>query len=284
MKKPFFHIHGFTIVSPIVLIILIGLTSCKSNLSIPGHIREMHEKVRNAIDKYLQSIHTSKAGFDGEVFCTHELLGGEESQLFLLAHCQEYYAMADTLKEGTGYIRPISIEIKNQQIFNHVSVGDGSQYADDIEKIFPPRIVSALLDSEFKSRITNRLLNEMDTIKKAHHASVSQRYRRFLDIFEKRKPADFYAWGTEPFWTIFLVSDTMMYHENGRVEISKLLDRFDPSLEQQTINYENSKGDIFSLEIKKEWTSLEESMERHPYAVIRDSKAAFLNGVGDTAR
>lgn len=91
----------------------------------------------------------------------------------------------------------------------------------------------------------------------------------------------FHGFGTEPFWDLYLTDDEVLYTVNEEEFKSyRLLTPFDRGAKKQRIRYENEKGKVTEVLIKKEPTSDGMSDNTYPYAVIFSEDEPFRNGAG----
>lgn len=103
-----------------------------------------------AIKTYLIDRVCSK-GFGGKTYAAYEVLGTEAQanteQLYLWVLCQEFYQKNGKLEQGTGSSSPVRLTIaRSPQEFNilsHQQPRSGALYTEDLQKIFPERIIKS---------------------------------------------------------------------------------------------------------------------------------------------
>jgi uncharacterized membrane protein len=90
----------------------------------------------------------------------------------------------------------------------------------------------------------------------------------------------FHAFGTEPFWDIFITANYLLFSELNEEtsESYSLLTPFDEKLEEQVIKVQDSSENTFKLLLKKEPTSDGMSDKSYPYSVKWSKNE--LNGAG----
>ncbi len=106
--------------------------------------------------------------------------------------------------------------------------------------------------------------------------------RYFEKIKKEKIKVLFHGFGTEPFWDIFITEDKLLYSslvEDN--ELFSLKNSFNKASRDQTIEYSNDLGDLFSVRIKKEVGSDGMSNRNYPYTVIFSESEPWLNGAGD---
>jgi uncharacterized membrane protein len=97
----------------------------------------------------------------------------------------------------------------------------------------------------------------------------------------KNKQVDlrFEGFGTEPFWTIYITNDEVLYSPTGNeYSIYRLMNAFDENKKSQVIQYADKEGKIHEVIIKKEPSGDGMSDRTYPYRVVWSE----LNGAGDS--
>lgn len=115
-----------------------------------------NDKIEKAITDYLLTErHFSwKNRTDSFNFCAVENLDPEKElfPLYVWAYCGEYIVEDGELKTVSGSSGPVKIDYPNElsfydpRNFSYESPGDGSQYIEDIRKIFPENVQQKILD------------------------------------------------------------------------------------------------------------------------------------------
>ncbi len=101
----------------------------------------------------------------GEVFSAYSLLGRNEEQLFIWAYTQEFYKESGDIIQGTGRSGPLVLLVDDSGeillITGHKEPRDGSYYAEDLKKLFPPEIQNKILGFHSSPEL-ERIINEVD--------------------------------------------------------------------------------------------------------------------------
>lgn len=145
LKKDKTNVKFFLVVIFIVIIVCGGFLGWRYLRTLTEEIIN-HDIFREIIKDYLEK-NIGVVGFGGEVFCAHEVFGGEKRGItiteYLWVMCQEYYLENDNLKEGTGSSLPVALILQKEEdiykVINHKTPRDGNYYSQDIREIFPEK-------------------------------------------------------------------------------------------------------------------------------------------------
>jgi hypothetical protein len=98
----------------------------------------------------------------GSVFCAYELLAIDTPNphlWYLWALCQEYYRQQATVKTGAGISLPLSILTSKDgsllKIISSRAPRAGADYQSDLQKIFPPGLITAKIQNPDPEMLTN---------------------------------------------------------------------------------------------------------------------------------
>ncbi len=143
------------------VILLIGISFIiwqmffnKTNQIYDTHFGNDH--IEKAITNYLltQKHFSWKTAPDSYNFCAIENLNPENDlfPLYVWAYCGEYIIQDGRLKTLSGSSGPVKINYPNElsfydlKRFSYEAPGDGSQYFQDIKKIFPEKVQQRVLN------------------------------------------------------------------------------------------------------------------------------------------
>ena len=124
----------------LLLIIFFGCAdNCDTNLS--EQTKKEFMEIQAICEQYIVN-NIAATENNGTAFCSSELLGIENNNIYLWIYCEEYYLKDNLLKKGSGLFEPISLETdENNKIVNHLLPQEGIGYTNDLKTIFPKCII-----------------------------------------------------------------------------------------------------------------------------------------------
>ena len=124
---------------------LIVLSGCADNYdtSLSKQTKNEFKEIQTICEQYIEN-NIALTEYNGIPFCSCELLGIENNNIYLWIYCEEYFLKNNQLKKGAGLFEPISLKIdKNNRIINHLLPQEGIAYTNDIKTIFPKCIIES---------------------------------------------------------------------------------------------------------------------------------------------
>lgn len=238
------------------------------------------EKLKEQINNYLID-KEGIVGFGGEVFCDHILIGKEGDEYYIIYNCQEYYQVDDTqILKGTGTKIPAVLSKENGAIISIRKPRDGSAFTNDVNNLFPKKLVSKLRS---KLSSTDWVSSEkLEAFKKKLQDKRRKNKELFNLIQNDSVDVDFYGGGSEPFWSIYLFDEEALFINSGIISKFEQANDFDSRVSSQIVVCENSTGNSMKIEIFKKKTFEELADKYYPYEVtIHLSNYGTLKGIGD---
>jgi hypothetical protein len=103
----------------------------------------------STIEKYLDE-KVMQPSFGGKIFSAHQVLMTDKDKIYIWAYVQEYYKQSGKTELGSGWSVPMVLNIEWKaglwSITGHETPGDGSQYGDDIRRLFPQELHQKIFD------------------------------------------------------------------------------------------------------------------------------------------
>lgn len=133
-------------------------------------------RMEPVVEAYLDST-VALTGFGGRPSSVYLLLdrrdAGDTSVLWIYAYCQEFYRYGGELRRGSGTMLPLEVTLLQEnagyRVIGSRAPGPGASYAEDVERIFPPRARELLLSGNVRerNRMSDQLRAQMDRRKTA---------------------------------------------------------------------------------------------------------------------
>ena len=88
--------------------------------------------------------------FGGKIFSAHYVFKSEDGKIYIWAFLQEYYKKSGKTELGSGWSVPMVLSTETHagvmSIAGHETPHDGSQYGDDIRRLFPKELHQKIFD------------------------------------------------------------------------------------------------------------------------------------------
>lgn len=136
-------------VLPLMLFPLLLATGCQHVVSMDNYA--LTKADQNSIETYLAE-EIIKPAYGGKIFSAHRVLlsDRQEGKIYLWAFIQEYYREIGELQKGTGVSVPVVLNVAEEnnslKIRGHLLPGNGNQFPEDIDRLFPKQIRKQILD------------------------------------------------------------------------------------------------------------------------------------------
>lgn len=261
--------------------LLLSSVGCNFTLNIDKQTEQKFLTIEKDLNNYISRKQTIQE-YEGKVFCFTELIGGNDAAFYVIFSCKEFYQDGDLISVGSSLISPALIKVNDLEIVEIQVPGNGDAYSKDIQNMFPKAVSAKMLSGEYVRDVNRKFAPQFDALRKAYGEEVDKNKYIFKELFENKQKADFYAAGTEPFWTMYLRRNKLIFkNSSGQIFIFDMLNTFNNELPTQEIKFISHNRDTSKIKILKEQTLQELANQYYPYRVIRDPNATYLNGVGD---
>lgn len=141
-----------------------------SNNSFNVTVEGPEEVTEKDINRYLADNLAWQTLKNTVVFCSHEILGEKESDIYIYAMCEEFIAGDESLVSQSGFAGPVLLVVENGSIVSHKQPRDGSLYKQDVASIFPQDIQVSIFEH------SNNLLENANKLKAMDFFGYEDKY------------------------------------------------------------------------------------------------------------
>jgi hypothetical protein len=126
------------------------------------------------VSEFVLQTNFTRPNFGGKTFIAFQRLGEDTSTtvttVYIWLVAQEYYVKDTQIEKGSGISIPLVLYFENGKPITVNAPRDGSDYANDIQKMFPARVIDQPLftDISVKNEIIGNLMHSIDLQAQAH--------------------------------------------------------------------------------------------------------------------
>ncbi|MCK4663988.1 MAG: hypothetical protein KAT68_14060 [Bacteroidales bacterium] len=126
-------------------LLLTAFLGCVDNCdtSLSEQTKKEFKEIQAICEQYIEN-NIATTEYNGTAFCSCELMGIDNNNIYLWIYCEEYYLKDNLLEKGSGLFEPISLEMdKNNKVINYSLPREGMGYTNDLKIIFPKCIIES---------------------------------------------------------------------------------------------------------------------------------------------